>query len=60
MRVILGLAVAASLMATSAQARDLVVHAGTLIDGVSAQPRKMVSILIHDDKITAVREGFVS
>jgi hypothetical protein len=40
---------ALSLVAGAASARDIVVHAGTLIDGVSAQPRHQVSILIHDD-----------
>ena len=45
--------------ATPAAARDLVIHAGTLIDGVSPTPRRQVSILIHDDRITAVQPGFV-
>ncbi len=51
---------ALSLAAGAASARDLVVHAGTLIDGVSAAPRRQVSILIHDDRITGVEPGFVS
>lgn len=40
-------------------AHDLVIHAGTLLDGRSDTPRRHVSILVHDDKIAAVRDGFV-
>lgn len=39
-------------------ADDLVIHAGTLIDGVSRTPMKHMSIVVHDDKIVAVEEGF--
>ena len=41
-------------------AADTVIHAGTLIDGISATPRQNVSIIVHDDKITAVENGFKS
>jgi imidazolonepropionase-like amidohydrolase len=41
-------------------AEDVVIHAGKLIDGVSKTPRSQVSILIHDDRIVGVREGYVS
>jgi imidazolonepropionase-like amidohydrolase len=51
---------AAALLATSAPARDLVIHAGTLIDGVAATPRHQVSILVHDDRITAVEPGYLT
>ena len=43
-----------------ATAKDMVIHAGHLIDGVSKQARGQVSILIHDDRITSVQSGFVS
>jgi imidazolonepropionase-like amidohydrolase len=43
-----------------ALARDLVIHAGTLIDSVSSTPRQRVSILIKDERITAVTPGFVT
>jgi len=43
-----------------ASARDLVIHAGRLIDGTGAAPRAQVSILVHEDRITAVQPGFVS
>jgi imidazolonepropionase-like amidohydrolase len=43
-----------------AMARDVVVHAGTLIECVAATPRQRVSILIKDDRITAITAGFVT
>jgi imidazolonepropionase-like amidohydrolase len=52
--------IAATLLtATPASAKDIVIHAGALIDGASATPRKQVSIVIHDDRITGVQNGFV-
>jgi len=53
-------ALAAALVAVPAAARDVVIHAGRLIDGTGAAPRTQVSILIRDDRITAVQPGFVS
>ena len=44
----------------SAQARDVVIHAGRLIDGVTKTERMRVSILIHDDRIASVVPGFVA
>src|SRR5579859_7937548 len=41
-------------------AKDLAIHAGTLIDGVSAQPVHKVTILVHDDQITAIQLGFTA
>jgi len=58
-RIALGVS-ATALIAASAQATDLVIHAGTLIDGVDAAPRHQVSILIHDDKIVSVEPGFTA
>jgi imidazolonepropionase-like amidohydrolase len=43
-----------------ALAKDQVIHAGRLIDGVSKTPREHVSIVIHDDRITGVQNGFVT
>ncbi len=51
---------AAGFTATSAGATDVVIHAGKLIDGVTPAPRAKVSILVHDDRIVRVQEGFVS
>ena len=45
---------ALALVAAPAQAKDVVVHAGRLIDGVGKQPRTQVSIRSTDDKIVAV------
>ncbi|HEX3849137.1 MAG TPA: amidohydrolase family protein [Steroidobacteraceae bacterium] len=42
----------------AAPARDWVIHAGVLIDGSGAAPRRNVSIVIHDDKIASVEDGF--
>jgi imidazolonepropionase-like amidohydrolase len=40
-------------------AQDLVIHAGTLLDGISDAPRREISILVHDDKIESVQAGWV-
>lgn len=53
-------ALLASAMAAPALAKDVVIHAGKLIDGVSSTPRSNVSILIKDERITAVQNGFVT
>jgi imidazolonepropionase-like amidohydrolase len=49
-----------ALIATTAQAKDIVVHAGKLIDGTGGAVRTQVSILIHDDRISAIQPGFVT
>jgi imidazolonepropionase-like amidohydrolase len=46
--------------APAAAAKDLVIHAGRLIDGTGKAPRTQVSILIHDDRITGVEAGFTT
>ena len=46
------------LAAGSVSATDLVIHAGTLIDGISDSSKKDVSILVQGDKIEAVEKGF--
>lgn len=51
---------AASVLGGAAQAQDVVIHAGRLIDGVSAKPSEQVSILITKDRITGVAAGFVT
>jgi imidazolonepropionase-like amidohydrolase len=45
--------------ASVAVAKDLVVHAGRLIDGVSKEPRTQMSIVIKNGRITSVESGFV-
>jgi imidazolonepropionase-like amidohydrolase len=39
-------------------AKDFVIHAGTLIDGVAEAPRHQVSIIVRDDKVVAVESGY--
>ena len=46
------------LTAASVGAADLVIHAGTLIDGISDSPRKDVSIHVQGDKIVSIEDGF--
>ncbi len=48
------------LLLSPASGKDIVIHAGRLIDGATASARTQVSILIKDDKITGVQAGFVS
>jgi predicted amidohydrolase YtcJ len=40
--------------------KDWVIHAGTLLDGVSEIPRRHVTIRVHADEIVAVEDGFVA
>ncbi len=58
-RVLLGAVVALGL-AGAAGAKDVVIHAGRLIDGVSTAPRDRVSILVRDDRIVSVEPGFTT
>jgi imidazolonepropionase-like amidohydrolase len=58
-RLLAGAALAV-LAAGAAEAKDVVIHAGRLIDGVAKTERQNVSILIHDDRVTAVQDGFVA
>ena len=53
-------AIALLVAAGPASARDIVVHAGRLIDGAGKTARTNVSILIHDDRITGVQPGFAT
>lgn len=46
--------------AVSAAAQGKVIHAGKLIDGENRQARTDVSILIDDDRIMSVEDGFVT
>ena len=47
-----------ALFAGPAGAKDVVIHAGTLFDGVSDTPRRQVSVLVRDDRIVSVSQGF--
>ena len=41
-------------------AKDFVIHAGTLLDGISAAPQRQVSIIVHDDKIVSLHTGYTA
>jgi imidazolonepropionase-like amidohydrolase len=47
-------------LARHAAAGDVVIHAGSLFDGTGETPRRQVSVVIHDDRITAVTAGFIT
>lgn len=57
-RTLVGLALA--LFTPLCMAKDVVIHAGTLIDGLSDSPRHQVSILVRDDRIVSVQPGFTT
>ncbi len=41
-----------------AVAKDVAIHAGTLIDGTGAAPRHQVTVLVHDDRVVSVSSGY--
>ncbi len=41
-------------------AQRTVLHCGSLIDGVSAQPKKQMTIIVEKNKITAVQNGYTT
>jgi imidazolonepropionase-like amidohydrolase len=45
---------------TPASAKDVVIHAGRFLDGTLARPRAKVSILVHDDRIVSVTDGYTA
>jgi imidazolonepropionase-like amidohydrolase len=55
-----GLAALLTFGAAPAAAKDVVIHAGRLIDGTGKAPTGQVSILIHDDRIVGVEPGFTT
>jgi imidazolonepropionase-like amidohydrolase len=52
------LCASAFVAAQAGLAKDIVIHAGVLIDAVSAAPRQQVSVLVRDDRIVSVESGF--
>jgi len=46
-------------LATAGWGRELVIHAGTLLDGSGAPARHGVSIRIQDERISAIETGYV-
>lgn len=47
-------------LAFSSYAQRTIIHAGTLIDGVSDDARHEVSIVVEADKITAIEDGYLT
>ena len=58
--ILMAAAAGMALAAGPAAAKDVVIHAGRLIDGTGKPARDKVSIVIHDDRITAVEDGFTA
>jgi len=55
-----GLGLFLTTAAVVGHAKDIVIHAGILLDGVADTPRRQVSILVRDDKILSVESGFTA
>jgi len=54
-------ALSIALLALSpAEAKDIVVHAGKLLDGLSTEARGPVSIIIKDDEVVSIENGTVT
>ncbi len=43
----------------TAPAAEVVIHAGSLLDGIGTTPRSRVSIVVRDEEIVAVEPGFI-
>ena len=50
---------AAVLAAPALSAQETYIHAGTLIDGVGDEPRTEVTVVVEEERITAVEDGFL-
>lgn len=48
----------ANMLIINVFAQRTLIHCGTLIDGVSAQPKKTMTIVVEKNKITAVQNGY--
>ena len=57
---LLALTLGGLLCAATCAAKDVVIHAGTLLDGVGDGARRKVSIIVRDEKILSVEPGFVA
>lgn len=58
--VAVGLATGCALGVGKADAGQIVIHAGELLDGTMAPPRKSVSIVIEGERIVAIQDGFIN
>jgi imidazolonepropionase-like amidohydrolase len=58
MRTAIRLATLAALLPTGAASAATLIHAGRLVDGVSAAPRERVTIVVEGDRIQGIEGGF--
>jgi hypothetical protein len=54
------IALVAALATSVVCGKDIVVHAGVLIDGVADTPRSKVSVVVRDGRMVAIQEGFIA
>jgi imidazolonepropionase-like amidohydrolase len=57
---LLSLGLTVSIAGSPCDAKDVVIHAGTLLDGIAEAPRQHVSILVRDQKVVSVEPGFTA
>ncbi len=50
----------ATLASRDSVAKDLVIHAGALLDGVSLTAQHQVSITVRENRIMSVQQGYSS
>src|SRR5690606_23924647 len=55
----LATAIAAALSGTTHAFADTLIHAGRLIDGTGAEARERVTLVIKDERIASIENGFV-
>ena len=60
MRTAIRLAALAAFLPTGIASAATLIHAGRLVDGVSAAPREQVTIVVEGDRIQAIEGGFRS
>jgi len=58
MRIAIRLAALAALLPTGVASAATLIHAGRLVDGVSAAPRERVTIVVEGDRIQGIEGGF--
>jgi imidazolonepropionase-like amidohydrolase len=58
MRLAIRLAVIAALVHAGTACAATLIHAGQLIDGISDQPRKRVTVVVDGDRIRSIDDGF--
>ena len=57
---LLAASASSSIAGNPALAKNVIIHAGMLIDGTSSAPRSGVSIIIEDARIKQVVDGYIT